>query len=392
MVTDGSDSTGSIDCTNEAAAAATSHISRSIWSDIASSQRPLAHSTEGSESGIGTLDLSTEDLYQPKDGRRSRRAEQAAPSRVPRPATRGLDVHPGPSSEAGRERASSGVVSEPQTLSGRFESMEAQLRTQSGDHAADILRLTRIRESMRDFEQRAQRDHLDQAEITRTYQQISRLLDSTATQPTDAAQRLVLVDQLLRQSAHPTEVNQLSNNTTGLAAIESVTYSRFPSRAARLIADVATSGQYSPLDNMAPTIVEPAAIRPQGSSLNPDESRGDCSFAMQIFQLTAVNLHLAQHGIQDRAGLPIRDGEGNRTSAGHVHYSLVAPEPASQIAGERLVDDNRRELSDPISHRVLRAPDLSNDRLQELSRMISGSQEQPILSNAQYARGTAGSS
>src|SRR5262249_6660682 len=162
-------------------------------------------------------------------------------------------------------------------------------------------------------------DGLHNDEVSRTYQQVARLLDSSATQPTDAPQRLALAEQILHQAANPTAVNQLSGSSSGIAGIETLTYSRFPSRAAQLIADVVTTGQYTPSDGDSPITVSAGSIRPQGSGLNPNEREGDRSYASQLFQTTAFNLHLAQHGLQDRAGLPIRDGDGNRTAPGHVH-------------------------------------------------------------------------
>lgn len=227
----------------------------------------------------------------------------------------------------------------------------------------------RFLHDMETFERRARDQHLRPHEVAETYSQISRLMEAEGNQPFSPEQRLRLAEQVMHQAAEPTSINQGGHPTCNVATIESRTYTRSPSDAARLVADVATTGEFRGADG--------TVVRPDTTSLSPDNDALR-SHASQVFQVTAVNLHWARvreqtHGTVD------------------YDYRQVAPNYASSPpdVGDRLVNRATGAEVIGINGQPVRAPGITPDAMHSIGEQITGQQEQPyIIGRADYL-GTA---
>ncbi len=185
----------------------------------------------------------------------------------------------------------------------------------------DPAKLKQFKENMRLFEERAGRDNLSPTEIAKTYKEIDRLLEAKGDKPLKSEQRRDLAEQVMRQVADPTTIDQGQHNTCNMATVESRMYSRNPSDAAKLVADVALTGQYVASDG-SKVRVNPGA---HGESRNRNTLDGQRSHASEIFQVTAVNLHIHQ--------------ENRKTNPpGQLRYEQHPTVPGSGDTGERIID------------------------------------------------------
>jgi hypothetical protein len=262
-------------------------------------------------------------------------------------------------------------------LYGRLDLIEQRLDRGSRNDTAAFENLRAIRAHTQELEVRARRDGLPPGEVARTYRELDQMLRSETTAPTSAGDRLRLAADVSRQAARPEAVNQGRCRTGAVAAIETRMYMINPAAAASLVREVATTGHFTESDR---TVVQ---VLPESqASFQPD---GDTqrSFASQLFQVTAVNIHWAHHDLTDGQGRTI-------ARAGRIRYEQHAPgtspdgEPDS---GERLMDYSHapvrspREIcqpgedaSRPIAHPRLIAGDLT-----EISNRICGRSEEEIL-------------
>lgn len=280
------------------------------------------------------------------------------------------------------------------SLSDRIQSLEDRLSRQHGANAFDtpeMRRLEHLRIQMQEFEERARREGVPPQEVARTFQEVERLLESDATSPTDAGQRLVLADQIMEHAAHPDSIDQGEHNTCNVSSIETRMYARTPSAAAHLVAEVATTGHFTERGADGRQIdIDPASLRPDGEARAERDGRatyetpdGSRDYASQIFQVTAVNVHYAHHDL-------VWDHPDGRhevlARAGEVVYRQGTSE-APHDTGERLV---RRDTGQPVREpgtppgAEIREPFLRASDLSDINRRISGSSESDVVfSNAQ---------
>jgi hypothetical protein len=147
---------------------------------------------------------------------------------------------------------------------------------------------------MRRFEDRIKSGQISPDEAARTYQQISRLFDSKGTEPTNSDDRRNLAMQIMHQAANPGHISQGAHNTCNVTTIESRTYTKYPAEAAGLVADVALTGRFTAKDGSNLTVKigsKPADDEAMENPLDGKEADGHRSYASQLFQVTAVNLH-----------------------------------------------------------------------------------------------------
>lgn len=223
--------------------------------------------------------------------------------------------------------------------------------------------LQRFKENMKRFEARAEAGPLPPVEVARTYQEISRLLEHRGETPTTAEERSALAGQVMAQAANPTSVDQGYHNTCNVATVEARVYTKTPSEAARLVTQVATTGQFVAYDG---TVV---LVNPKGHDTSNDRipKDGDRSHASEMFQVAAVNLHYAH--------------ENARTDPpGQVFYEQEEAKPGTEGTGESLRDYGKRPpktLSD--------SPYLVDGSLTEISNTITGKNERGIvIADARY--------
>jgi hypothetical protein len=221
--------------------------------------------------------------------------------------------------------------------------------------------LARFRRNMAQFEQRAHDQHLPPEEVSRTYQQIERLLEHSGRSQVPENRRIELAQQVMEQAADPTSIDQGYHSTCNVAAVESRLYTRNPSEAARLVTEVATTGQFTARDG---TVVTPPAnsVRPDSEGSAHPPGYNSRSYASQIFQVTAVNMHYQTNPYV------YTDSRGHEHTVppGGMRYEQshhVAPPDT----GERLIDTTRHP-----PRTIERSPELSEDQIALVNNRLTG--------------------
>ena len=234
--------------------------------------------------------------------------------------------------------------------------------------------LARAKADMEAFEKRAaaQNPPLSPEELAKTYDQISKLLESSGEQPVSQADRVKIAEQVLHQSAHPNEVRQGYHNTCNVTTVESRMYTRNPSEAARVVTEAATTGQVTMSDGRVVPIT-PASLAPDSQAIHHPSPDNERSHASQIFQLAAVNDYY------DRVNR-------STTPAGQVRYEQVTPTGPNDT-GERLMNyatTPPSALTDAAGNQIS-PPAIPTSELQNISNDITGKNEKDfVIINGMY--------
>ncbi len=166
----------------------------------------------------------------------------------------------------------------------RFELQLKQKYKQEGKSEEEIAKIAK-----------SEAERLALAEVRDTYSHIADILKAgdKAGIPLDAAHRTMIAEQVLRNAASPTLIDQGNYGTCNVSVVEARSYTRHPADAAKLVADMVTEGKYSTKTSGKQIKINSEAylnLDDSGSSIPPDGTR---SLASQIFQVTAVNIHYA---------------------------------------------------------------------------------------------------
>lgn len=202
-------------------------------------------------------------------------------------------------------------------------------------------------------------------ELAQTYKQTSRVLEAPDNPklPLKEKDRTAIAEQIMHQAANPTSIDQGYHNTCNVATIETKLYTNDPSKAAQVIADVATTGK-TQLPGPPPVNVEVDAgsLKPDREARNNPVKDGERSHASQILQVTMVNMHYAV--------------ENQRTTPpGKIRYEQHEMGKTPDT-GERLMDYSKnpprriREKED--DGKLVDSPQLSNYKLGEIESQILG--------------------
>jgi hypothetical protein len=139
------------------------------------------------------------------------------------------------------------------------------------------------------FELRAATADVSKNEIAQTYKEIGRILKAQGNTPLSPELRQQVALDVIRNCADPTIISQGDHNTCNVTAVEVRTYSMYPAQAAKLVADVATTGQYTAKNGVAVKL-DKESMRPDREAIKDKPERGMRTYATQLFNLTAVNL------------------------------------------------------------------------------------------------------
>jgi hypothetical protein len=229
--------------------------------------------------GVKSLDFSTADIYQARPESNNVKSDRAvideyivkpgdSPARIakqlagkdgtPRETERlikeivqingwkdaNYPLHPGDRVKVPGDKAAEAKPEE-QKLQEAKEKLTKQAEEKFKD---DPAKLAQFKDNMRLFEERSERDKLSPTETAKTYKEIDRLLEAKGDKPLKPEQRKDLAEQIIRQAADPTIIDQGGHNTCNMATVETRMYTRNPSDAARLVTDVALTGQYVATD------------------------------------------------------------------------------------------------------------------------------------------------
>jgi len=179
----------------------------------------------------------------------------------------------------------------------------------------DPAELAKFKADMVRFESRASERGLKPAQVSGTYDAVSRLMRSHGFSTTPES-RVLLAEQVMSHAATPTSVDQGGHDTCAVASLEANMYTKHPEKAAGLVAEVAANGAFK-ASNGEYVHVPPGSLVPNQEATPRVAKDGDRDFASQIFQVAAVNaLYQDTHGRawsyeQDQKG-PGDTGERDR--------------------------------------------------------------------------------
>lgn len=222
------------------------------------------------------------------------------------------------------------------------------------------------------FENRAKAQGLNPLELTKTYEQVTRLLQQKQNEPLTSEQRTHLAQQIMEHAGQPSSIDQGRFNTCGVSTIEVRTYSKYPYSAAKLVVDIALKGSFQASDGtlvkIDPKPREDNKIYPQ-----PDGTRSHASY---LFQLVGTNL-IHEHRNK------------NSTPIAHLKYEQQKGNDPSS-ANEGLYD-----YEDVVSGKtstprfISNKPELWDDDLLNMSNMITGRKEKHfVLAHTGHGRGS----
>jgi hypothetical protein len=183
-------------------------------------------------------------------------------------------------------------------------------------------------------------------EIDQTYQHVYELLQKPCTWKPglDILQREQLASEVMHQVSDTTEIKQGYHETCNAATVEATTSSRHPAEAARLVEEVALTGNYTVGDKTYPMPHENLTYHKKAEK----GSTAQRSFASQIFETTAVNLYLLKNEpgktYYETDKLDNADDTGERTRSGK-HVESGAPgnfaAPGNFIEIQRLITNEK---------------------------------------------------
>lgn len=204
----------------------------------------------------------------------------------------------------------------------------------------DAAQATRFRSMVRDINARNDISAQEKADVLH---QINRLLMAGNDAALALSTRTRLAEQVAFNTAYPHLIDQGINKTCNVTTVETRAYQRSPADAVRLVTDVALTGKYTTVTGQPVEVARLGTLNPDKESLQAlqqpfrggwgdlksDNSR---SFASQIFEQTAVNVHYAQNPQSVLRGASVRLQPGDV-----VAYQKVEVPPGSDDTGERLV-------------------------------------------------------
>ncbi len=154
-----------------------------------------------------------------------------------------------------------------------------------------------FKDKIKEFENRT--PPVSEEERGRFYQELNRLTEAKDPPPRadlpGEKDRMRLAKQVLDNATRPEGIFQGDHGTCGAAALESKLYTKNPSAAARMVAEVATTGKFTPL---APPDARPVEIHKSLVKADPEaqpsldgmQLDGARNYASEIFQGSAMSL------------------------------------------------------------------------------------------------------
>ncbi|MCA9804223.1 MAG: LysM peptidoglycan-binding domain-containing protein, partial [Cyanobacteria bacterium HKST-UBA02] len=147
------------------------------------------------------------------------------------------------------------------------------------------------------IEDRVKNDRITALEAEQSFKHLERLLTTESEAGLTLEDRQILAQQVVAQMAVPTRTDQGQFNTCNVTTVECRLYSRHPSMPARMVTDLALTGKYTAGDGTNVKI-DVGAIQDEARKVPvPDGYR---SYASQLFQVCAVNVHYIKEGLGTR--------------------------------------------------------------------------------------------
>lgn len=216
-------------------------------------------------------------------------------------------------------------------------------------------KVQQFNEALKKFDERAATRNLSQAERLGVYMQLNRILDPAAKLPHGHAG--LLAKSLISNAADPTSIDQGAHNTCNVTTLECRLYTQEPATAARVVADVAITGELKTADG---TLIKPASLAPDLEAKFDPTPDGLRNYASLVFQNTAINVHWMR---KDTLPGGVMAGKGN------IEYRQGKPgEPEEYLLN--------KSVNPPIIHhfRSLDSshPWLDVDGLSDINAQLTG--------------------
>jgi inhibitor of KinA sporulation pathway (predicted exonuclease) len=134
-------------------------------------------------------------------------------------------------------------------------------------------------------------------EAQKTYEQVNRLIEAkdNPNLPVTQQQRVTLAEQTMQHAASPTAIDQGQHRTCAVNSVESRMYTSTPSEAARMVADLATTGEYTTTKDNVKVTLNKDDLKPDAEAAKAGKVDGSRDHASQLFQIGAVNVWYAGH-------------------------------------------------------------------------------------------------
>jgi len=147
-----------------------------------------------------------------------------------------------------------------------------------------------FKKNMKQFEERAQKDHLSNEEIQSTYEATERLFSAKNGAATEHNMHL-LATQVMAEAANPNKARTgHATPSCGPVGLESLMYQNHPAQAADLLTQAAITGKFKTSHGYTVQ----ADITPTYETAHPDEHSQ--LYSSQIFQSVALNAGLKEAG------------------------------------------------------------------------------------------------
>lgn len=234
------------------------------------------------------------------------------------------------------------------------EAARAHLLKLAEANITDGAELAHFRADIDIFEARAKAQRLQESQVVATYSELQKIFQPDQAAPfLPQSERNDLAKQVLHHVAYPRSIDQGFHNSCNVTTVQVVLAATKPESMANVVRQVAETGKYTTSQNVV--------VAPDAGSLKRDfEARmanvystttGERTYASQLFQIAAVNSYYAANETQ-------------------YIYKQVEP-TAPDDTGERLIDTT-------TGNEFSRQPELTNDKLAEISKQITGA-DLPIL-------------
>ena len=256
--------------------------------------------------------------------------------------------------------------------------------------------LAAFEKNVETFEKRAETDRLSQKDIEEFYGQVGRVLTESknGNKFYDSKDLQTIASDMMRQGARPGDVNQGSMSTCTTAALETILYIQEPATVGRVVADIATTGQYIKADG--------SVLKTPEQNLHPSKYQDHVavdkkrSLASHIAQPALINVHWSsQDNYFDE---PVKKGsivyeEGHATEfIGDAHtrimdYSTNPPKPFMQPG----FADPRQEqtFAGGGEERPVEGPNMHMEFMQDLYGQLRGNKGDLTIVNDKASRGVS---
>jgi hypothetical protein len=240
--------------------------------------------------------------------------------------------------------------------------------------------LAAFEKNVDDFEKRAESDGLSNKDREEFYSQVGRVLteSKTGNKFYDSKDLQTIASDMMRQGARPGDVNQGATSTCTAAALETVLYIQEPATMGRVVADIATSGEYQKVDGTVVKVPEKNLHPNKYQESTPAEKKR--SLASHIAQPALINIHWS--GQTDFFGTEVDKGsivyeEGHATEfLGDAHTRMMdySKKPPKALTETVSISDPTMDIVGVYGEETqpLEGPNMHMEFMQGLYKQLRG--------------------